>query len=119
MKKCNQQYWIIMLALYIIVKTYLSCDAQSRRSMGPIDESQERYTLDCYFRQNWRDERLVSCDWLIADNTRLWLVDCWQYSPLIGQDGRNQSSRATYKCHYNPLNTNFVAVRWMAMFRYV
>ena len=46
-------------------------NAWSRRSMGPIDESQERYTLDCYFRQNWRDERLVSCDWLIADNTRL------------------------------------------------
>ena len=29
------------------------------RSMGPIDESKERYTLDCYFRQNWYDQRLV------------------------------------------------------------
>merc|ERR1711953_647287 len=28
------------------------------RSMGPIDETQERYTLDCYFRQYWYDERL-------------------------------------------------------------
>ena len=27
--------------------------------MGPIDETTQRYTLDCYFRQYWYDERLV------------------------------------------------------------
>ena len=27
--------------------------------MGPIDETKEHYTLDCYFRQYWHDDRLV------------------------------------------------------------
>ena len=27
----------------------------------------------------------VSCDWSTPDNTHLWLVDTWQYSPLIGR----------------------------------
>ena len=52
----------------------LQCYSDSSfRSMGPIDETQERYTLDCYFRsdnhydnlcnrnlcrQYWYDERL-------------------------------------------------------------
>ena len=27
------------------------------------------------------------------------------------KDGRNQSSRATFQCHYNPLNNNYAAVR--------
>lgn len=28
------------------------------RSLGPISELQMEYSLDCYFRQKWRDERL-------------------------------------------------------------
>ena len=30
----------------------------SIRSMGPVDESRMAYSLDCYFRQVWYDERL-------------------------------------------------------------
>ena len=28
------------------------------RSMGPIDETREMFSLDCYFRQSWTDTRL-------------------------------------------------------------
>ena len=28
------------------------------RSMGPVDDNQEKFTFDCYFRQRWMDERL-------------------------------------------------------------
>ena len=28
------------------------------RSMGPVDEMNEVYSLDCYFRQSWMDKRL-------------------------------------------------------------
>merc|ERR1712106_27134 len=28
------------------------------RSMGPVDDSKEAYSLDCYFRQSWFDKRL-------------------------------------------------------------
>jgi len=28
------------------------------RSMGPVDDSKEAYSLDCYFRQSWLDKRL-------------------------------------------------------------
>ncbi len=28
------------------------------RSMGPVDERRQEFSLDCYFRQYWRDERL-------------------------------------------------------------
>ena len=27
-------------------------------TMGPIDEDTQSFSLDCYFRQSWRDERL-------------------------------------------------------------
>ena len=27
-------------------------------TMGPIEEDTQRFSLDCYFRQSWRDERL-------------------------------------------------------------
>lgn len=30
----------------------------SIRSMGPVDEGRMAYSLDCYFRQSWYDERL-------------------------------------------------------------
>ena len=30
------------------------------RSMGPVDEMNEVYSLDCYFRQTWIDKRLRS-----------------------------------------------------------
>ena len=29
------------------------------RSMGPIDESLQKFTFDCYFRQSWKDLRLA------------------------------------------------------------
>ena len=29
------------------------------RSMGPVDETKEKFTLDCYFRQSWTDPRLA------------------------------------------------------------
>lgn len=28
------------------------------RSMGPVDEQKQTFSLDCYFRQYWKDERL-------------------------------------------------------------
>ena len=28
------------------------------RSLGPVDEMNEIYSLDCYFRQSWVDKRL-------------------------------------------------------------
>ena len=28
------------------------------RSMGPVDDSKEAYSLDAYFRQSWTDKRL-------------------------------------------------------------
>ena len=31
------------------------------RSMGPVDEMNEKYSLDCYFRQTWMDKRLRYC----------------------------------------------------------
>ena len=27
-------------------------------TMGPIDEDTQSFSLDCYFRQSWRDDRL-------------------------------------------------------------
>ena len=30
----------------------------SIRSMGPVDENSEVFSLDCYFRQSWVDSRL-------------------------------------------------------------
>ncbi len=30
----------------------------SIRSMGPVDENREVFSLDCYFRQSWVDPRL-------------------------------------------------------------
>ena len=30
----------------------------SIRSMGPVDENRRAFSLDCYFRQSWVDERL-------------------------------------------------------------
>ena len=30
------------------------------RSMGPVDDSKEAYSLDAYFRQSWTDKRLRS-----------------------------------------------------------
>ena len=30
------------------------------RSMGPVEDSKEAYSLDCYFRQSWTDKRLRS-----------------------------------------------------------
>ena len=29
------------------------------RSMGPVDELSQTFTLDCYFRQFWTDDRLT------------------------------------------------------------
>ena len=28
--------------------------------MGPVEDSKEAYSLDCYFRQSWTDKRLRS-----------------------------------------------------------
>ena len=39
------------------------------------------------------------------------MYECTTFLVRHRKDGRNQSSRATYQCHYNPLNSNFVAVR--------
>ena len=33
------------------------------RSMGPVDEMNEKYSLDCYFRQTWMDKRLRYCQY--------------------------------------------------------
>jgi hypothetical protein len=30
----------------------------SIRSMGPVDETRQAFSLDCYFRQTWVDPRL-------------------------------------------------------------
>ena len=30
----------------------------SIRSMGPVDEGRQAFSLDCYFRQTWVDPRL-------------------------------------------------------------
>lgn len=30
----------------------------SIRSMGPVDENRRAFSLDCYFRQSWVDDRL-------------------------------------------------------------
>ena len=39
------------------------------------------------------------------------MYECTTFLVRHRKDGRNQSSRATYQCHYNPLNSNYVAVR--------
>ena len=39
------------------------------------------------------------------------MYECTTFLVQHRKDGRNQSSRATYQCHYNPHNNNFVAVR--------
>ena len=36
----------------------LICLMSVVRSMGPVDEMNEVYSLDCYFRQTWMDKRL-------------------------------------------------------------
>ena len=40
------------------------------------------------------------------------MYECTTFLVRHRKDGRNQSSRATYQCHYNPLNSNYVAVRY-------
>ncbi len=32
------------------------------RSMGPVDEGRQIFTLDCYFRQYWTDARWDQSD---------------------------------------------------------
>nr|QQH14658.1 putative cys-loop ligand-gated anion channel subunit [Periplaneta americana] len=52
------------------------------KSMGPVSETEQYYVMDCYFRQNWYDRRLVfnfpgldefSLSWLFLD--RVWKPD--------------------------------------------
>ena len=52
------------------------------RSMGPVDETKEKYTLDCYFRQYWTDPRLsfnesvlneLAMNWKFVD--KIWRPD--------------------------------------------
>ena len=47
--------------------------------MGPIDETKEVYTLDCYFRQYWYDERLVYNGTNLSDE----LAMNWQFLDKI------------------------------------
>uniref|UniRef100_T1H3V2 Neurotransmitter-gated ion-channel ligand-binding domain-containing protein n=1 Tax=Megaselia scalaris TaxID=36166 RepID=T1H3V2_MEGSC len=42
-----------LLGVPIIVKTNMLI-----RSMGPVSELDMDYSMDCYFRQYWRDKRL-------------------------------------------------------------
>ena len=52
------------------------------RSMGPVDETKEKFTLDCYFRQYWTDPRLsfnesvldeLAMNWQFLD--KIWRPD--------------------------------------------
>ncbi|KAJ9594387.1 hypothetical protein L9F63_014177, partial [Diploptera punctata] len=52
------------------------------KSMGPVSETDQKYVMDCYFRQTWYDRRLVfnlpgleefSLSWLFLD--RVWKPD--------------------------------------------
>ena len=36
------------------------------RSMGPVDEVKNVFSLDCYFRQSWMDKRLRWDDYLVT-----------------------------------------------------
>ena len=54
------------------------------RSMGPVDERKQMYALDCYFRQNWIDDRLsynnsrlpeLSMNWQFL--SRIWRPDTY------------------------------------------
>jgi gamma-aminobutyric acid receptor subunit alpha len=60
------------------------------RSMGPVDESRQIFTLDCYFRQYWTDPRLVFSSQRIKELTLNWkfLSRIWRPDTyfLNGQD---------------------------------
>ena len=52
--------------------------------MGPVDERRQMYALDCYFRQNWIDDRLsynnsrlpeLSMNWQFL--SRIWRPDTY------------------------------------------
>ena len=52
--------------------------------MGPVDERKQMYALDCYFRQNWIDDRLsynnsrlpeLSMNWQFL--SRIWRPDTY------------------------------------------
>ena len=40
--------------------------------MGPVDETQQMFTLDCYFRQFWSDPRLVFNSTGVEELTMNW-----------------------------------------------
>ena len=60
------------------------------RSMGPVDESKNIFTIDCYFRQYWTDERLVFNSTKMDELTLNWQFLSWIWRPdtffLNGQD---------------------------------
>ena len=60
------------------------------RSMGPVDESRNIFTLDCYFRQYWTDARLVFNSTKLDELTLNWQFLSWIWRPdtyfLNGQD---------------------------------
>lgn len=49
------------------------------RSMGPIDESLQKFTFDCYFRQSWTDRRLAynnsNADFKVVRKREKWLKE--------------------------------------------
>ena len=60
------------------------------RSMGPVDESKNIFTLDCYFRQYWTDKRLIFNSTKTEELTLNWQFLSWIWRPdtyfLNGQD---------------------------------
>ena len=54
---------VSLWSIWYLTVSFLLCCMQVEvnvdiRSMGPVDETRQVFSLDCYFRQYWRDSRL-------------------------------------------------------------
>ena len=55
--------------------------------MGPVDEQKQMFSLDCYFRQSWRDERLRYNSTRLKELPMNWqfLYKMWRPDTYIGE----------------------------------
>ena len=68
------------------------------RSMGPVDEGRQIFTLDCYFRQYWTDTRYRSSEQFSKETVpgrQTFTLDC--YFRQYWTDTRYRTSEQFFK----------------------